>query len=74
MGNSNVSWGTKAQLCELADMAMSREKILLWRDHLHIILMMRLGPVKLSTFGGGGQLEDCRAGSTGSNVSYLWLG
>lgn len=29
-------------------MAVSREKIPPWRDHLHVTLMMGVGPIKLS--------------------------
>lgn len=31
-------------------MAVSREKLSPWRDHLHITRMMGVGPIKLSAF------------------------
>lgn len=64
--------GTEAKLCELTDMALSKEEILLWRDHVHNNLMMGVEPIKLSTL--CVQLENCRAGSAGSNLQYMWLG
>lgn len=57
-------------------MAVSREKIPPWRDHLHVTLMMGVGPIKLSAFWEGSLktavlVQVCSAGSSVQLVQVL---